>query len=283
MSLRLKSVLTFGFSFAAGWSDVVCFVRYGSFAALMTGNTIKAGIAAATESDRRVQDTLYYLCILMCYISGGTIFHATKARAPKHIGKLMAIVCLGLNILAEVLNQIFGNDKWQVCVLAPTFGIQNSLTFGGAMQTNTTIITGNMQKLSVALYQLLSRQMDKKKLMAIATPAAAIVTMFLSAIAGAVVLMDFAKMNAAWLFMPAGVLQAIMLVIHDKVMGENKGPLAAGLANSAASSSGAAPQLPGKGGIEVAGKEEPSPTSTPSTAASSQGGSPSGASIAAAV
>jgi len=217
MSLREKCLLTCGFAFAAGWSDVICFARYGSFAALMTGNTIKAGIAAATKSEQRFENMVYYLCILICYIVGGVVFQAVKARWPRRVGVLSAPVCLSLFILSEVLNQIVGNNKWQVCILAPTFGIQNSLTFGGGLQTNTTIITGNMQKLSLALYQVLACKVTKANLVAIATPAAAVLSTFMASIIGAVILMDVAKLNAAWLFVPAGLLQASMVVVHDKM------------------------------------------------------------------
>lgn len=216
-SFRTKALLTIGFAFASGWSDVICFARYASFAALMTGNTVKAGIASATESDQRAVNVVYYLCIVLSYIAGGAIFEGVKSVRPKRVGMLLAPFCLGMNILSDVLFRFVGDSRWQVCLLAPTFGIQNSMTFGGEMATNTTIITGNTQKVSQALYQLLTGKMTRAKANAIIPPLCAIVSTLLASVAGAFVLMDVAKMNAEWLFIPAGVLQSSMMVLHDVI------------------------------------------------------------------
>lgn len=210
--------MTCGFAASAGWSDVICFRRYASFAALMTGNTVKAGIAAATPEESgldRAVNVLYYLCIVITYMLGGTLFQFIKNWKPQRTGCTAAPVCLLLVLACELCNQVWGNNRWQVCVLAPTFGIQNSLTFGGAMETNTTIITGNTQKLSLALYQALTRKLTRAKCQAIATPSAAIVSTFVASVLGAFVLMDVAGMQAAWLFVPAGLLQCCCLVLHD--------------------------------------------------------------------
>ena len=49
---------------------------------------------------------------------------------------------LVLTVLADVLHDPTNDSMWRVCFLTPGFGMQNSLTFGGPMSINTTIITG---------------------------------------------------------------------------------------------------------------------------------------------
>merc|ERR1712187_754805 len=51
-------------------------------------------------------------------------------------------------------------------------------------------------------------------------PFFAIVSTLLAACLGAFILIDVAKMNAAWLFLPCGILQAAMMVLHDVVFAE---------------------------------------------------------------
>lgn len=252
MSTKAKNLLTLGFAFAAGWSDVICFRRYESFAALMTGNTVKAGIASATESDERVMNVIYYLCLVFSYIFGGLIFEGVKSYKPKRIGFILAPLCLVLNILSDVLFKFGGNNRWQVCLLTPTFGIQNSLTFGGSMATNTTIITGNSQKMSQFLYLFFVRKLTVAKAKEFIAPFFAIVSTLLAACLGAFILIDVKKMDAAWLFLPSGVVQAAMMVMHDVAFAEpalrlrpplidaTKGPAAS---SSQVSVSGAAPDV----------------------------------------
>mmetsp|Transcript_10262 Transcript_10262/g.18954 ORF Transcript_10262/g.18954 Transcript_10262/m.18954 type:complete len:269 (-) Transcript_10262:392-1198(-) len=226
MSAARKYILVIGFACAAGWSDVICFRRYQSFAALMTGNTVKAGIASATQTEKdfdRWLDVVYYISILLSYIAGGVIFEAVKARKPNKAGMILAPCCLALNVLSDVLFKLSDVDdlkatRWQVCLLSPTFGIQNSLSFGGSMAVNTTIITGNSQKMSQCLYQLCSGKLTTDKAKSFVPPLLTILSTLLAACAGAFVLMDVSGMDASWLFLPSGVLQAVMMCLHDYVL-----------------------------------------------------------------
>jgi hypothetical protein len=101
-------VLTAGFAVVAGWADVVCFKAFGSFAALMTGNTVKMGLSvfdgtdagansssgsfnqksaddddAATTPDNEVA---YYGSILCSYICGVWMFNLIKRFWPVRPG-----------------------------------------------------------------------------------------------------------------------------------------------------------------------------------------------------
>jgi len=234
MSLSAKSKLAIGFACSSGWSEVICFSRYHSFAALMTGNTVQLGIAAtkliAPDPEVRTQsaaNVAYYLCVLASYMLGATVLHFIKQWKPNRAGTLAAPLCLFLVVACETVNCFWPENRWQVCILAPMFGIQNSLTFFGPLAANTTMITGNMQRLSLAFWQFLARKMNEENLIAIALPGAAIIATLLSAIAGAFVMEYWADGNNHGLFVPSGVLQAFLLVKHDKVLGVAPTPAAA--------------------------------------------------------
>merc|ERR1712125_90901 len=108
-----------------------------------------------------------------------------------------------MNVLSDILFKFEGNNRWHVCLLSPTFGIQNSLTFGGSMATNTTIITGNSQKISQCLFLLVTCKLTKAKAKEYIAPFFAIVSTLFAACVGAFVLIDVAGMDAAWLLLPA--------------------------------------------------------------------------------
>ena len=165
--------LTAGFALVAGWADVVCFKAFGSFAALMTGNTVKMGLAVFDGSSSRSNssnttagqagsggsggsggsDTAYYGSILCSYIFGVWLFNLIKHLCPARPGLAASPVCVSLFLIADLLHAATSDSKWRVCLLAPCFGVQNSLTFGGPLSVNTTIITGNMAKIGNALWK----------------------------------------------------------------------------------------------------------------------------------
>lgn len=215
LSYRAKLLLTAGFACTGGWADVICFKRYEGFAALMTGNAIKVGIAAATQSRHRAANVVFYLSVMLSYMVGVAIFQQLKSCCGNRTGRVAAVVCFTLVLASDILYDAFKGDKWQVCLLAPAFGIQNSLTFGGPMEINTTIITGNMQKLGVALHQVVTGKMTRNNLRNSAGPAVAVIATIIAAVAGAFVLMEVTKMDPSWLFLPSGVLQGVCMWMYD--------------------------------------------------------------------
>ena len=76
-----KAMLTAGFAIAAGWADVICFKGYSSFAALMTGNTVKLALAPV-EGDDGGSNSVYFVAILASYIAGVVLFQVCKKFQP---------------------------------------------------------------------------------------------------------------------------------------------------------------------------------------------------------
>ena len=93
--------------------------------------------------------------------------------------------------------------------------MQNSLSFGGPLVVNTTIITGNMQKLAVALWKAMHTGECCEQLKTILKPLAAIVATFAGAVCGAAVLMKGRDNDNRWMFIPIGAMQMMCFVTHD--------------------------------------------------------------------
>ena len=211
--LSKKILLTVGFSFAAGWADVISFMRYEAFAALMTGNAIKLGVVAATKDPARGVDTAFYACVIFSYIAGCVLFSEMKRRIPTRPSRFAAPVCFTLILASDVLYEEIGLSRWQLCLLAPAFGIQNSFTFGGALGTNTTIITGNLAKLGIAISKSLHCECPPLKDWV--CPLCAVLAKIVAAIAGGFTLVYGTDMDVSWLFIPSGVILVICMLLHD--------------------------------------------------------------------
>ena len=223
LSLPGAVLLTSGFALTAGWADVVCFKTFGSFAALMTGNTVKMGLSVTKSvtgsSEQGADDVLYYISILCSYIFGVWLFNLVKKVWPARPGWAASLVCVALFLMADILDGPTSGSKWRVCLLAPCFGMQNSLSFGGPLAVNTTIITGNMAKVGNALWKMCADRTCIKPLKAIIKPLTAWVATFMGAVAGATVLMKVGDGNTEWMFWPVGVLQLFCFVMHDYLAG----------------------------------------------------------------
>lgn len=129
-------------------------------------------------------------------------------------------IVLGLMVLVEVLflvEDIGDNDdkkRWLICLVAPAYAMQNNLTFGGSMAVHTTIITGNFQKVGIAIFKMLTGEC-MKNLKAVWKPIVAILFTFAGAAAGAWYLMEELDNDPKHAFVPATVLQCIIFILHD--------------------------------------------------------------------
>ena len=210
---KKKIILIFGFSFAAGWADVISFVRYKAFAALMTGNAINLGVAASTKDPAAGADAAFYMSVIFSYIAGCVLFSEIKRRIPTRPSRFAAPVCFTLILASDVMYEEIGLSRWQLCLLAPAFGIQNSFTFGGAMATSTTLLTGNMAKLGITISKSLHCEFPPLK--DFVYPLCVVLATIVAAIAGGFTLIYGTNMDVSWLFMPSGVIQVICMLLHD--------------------------------------------------------------------
>jgi uncharacterized membrane protein YoaK (UPF0700 family) len=242
-----KAILTAGLSFAAGWADVVSYKTFKSFAALMTGNTVKLGLSI-TEPGQDAAESAYYVCIMLSYIFGVWLFQLCKRLHPGNElstpptalsqiadrlrtatgtagrpGYVAAPICMALILVCDIMGVYVSDSKWRICLISPCFGIQNSLTFGGPMAVNTSIITGNMAKIGIALWKAMAEGKGKAQLKAVIKPLTAWFSTFVGAAIGAAVLLKLAEGNEH-MFLPVGVIQVTCFVTEGYIFGKPRKP-----------------------------------------------------------
>ena len=84
----LHTLATFALAFLAGYADVITYMRYGSFAASMTGNVIFTGRELAKCS---WSDVLFYLLIMVSWAMGSFVYTEIERICPKRGGSWTAI------------------------------------------------------------------------------------------------------------------------------------------------------------------------------------------------
>ena len=94
----LEAILTVGFALVAGCADVVTFKAYGSFAALMTGNTVKLGLSVFDEK-LKIIDAVYFFAIICSYIFGVWLYNLMKHFFPGRSGLASSPICLALFVM----------------------------------------------------------------------------------------------------------------------------------------------------------------------------------------
>ena len=102
---------------------MLCFKSFGSFAALMTGNTVKLALAPFEKDENSsAVDSAYYASILASYIFGVWLFQWAKVFRPNRPGWVASPLCLIIFVLVDVLFIPTDDSKWRVVLLAPCFG-----------------------------------------------------------------------------------------------------------------------------------------------------------------
>ena len=122
----------------AGYSDTVGYLSYGTFAGLMTGNTILLAIALARGDGAQ---TLHNAGIIAAFY-GGVAAAALLKNAGLQLGWLLLIEA------ALLLAAGASAPPAAPFLLAASMGVQNAAAtrFAGA-PLNTVVLTGDVQKL----------------------------------------------------------------------------------------------------------------------------------------
>jgi uncharacterized membrane protein YoaK (UPF0700 family) len=127
----------------AGYADAVGFLKYDTFAGLMTGNTILLGIVI---SNAKLASAVFELAIIVIFIIGIILARILlrvygNPRVPMTLVSALMIIC------SLVRRDIAAP------MLALAMGLQNSAAnrFNG-IALNTVFITGNLQKLGEGIF-----------------------------------------------------------------------------------------------------------------------------------
>lgn len=157
MAGRAEAALAALLAVVAGFSDTVCLRRFGTFGAMQTGNAVYMGIAAAEQG---VAGAGFFLCVIAANVVGVVIMDsilAVRGDGPSAWGLVSIITPTLCMLLAEALEGPLALGGWAVCLVSISMGMQNALTLT-ALGVNTTIVTGNLQKVGVLIARALRRE-----------------------------------------------------------------------------------------------------------------------------
>ncbi|CAE8603797.1 unnamed protein product [Polarella glacialis] len=168
-----KVVLTASFSLVGGYVDTNMNIRFGTYGGFMSGNIVQMSIAIQGCD---ILSFSLYLAVILCFEVGvilGSSLLGVLSRAdssgcpgiPWWVWLLEGVMMVSTLIACDVTSQVLGGDavagmQFASTIVAISMGIQNTCTVESKLKQNTTIVTGNMQKLGV----FVSHRISGKKL-----------------------------------------------------------------------------------------------------------------------
>lgn len=155
---RRKTTFAVYLAAVAGALDVICFQKFGCFAHLMTGNTVKI-FTAATEM--KWAQVSFYVAMVACYTAGAAVFRMVDILNEKRGGKVGRGKDVStLKVLAGILLPIFALSEglvrllqWPAVTVAFLWSFGNGMVNVSTMNTMgivTNAVTGHWNKLGVA-------------------------------------------------------------------------------------------------------------------------------------
>lgn len=155
---RRKTRFAIYLAVVAGAMDVVCFQKFGCFAHLMTGNTVKC-LTAATEM--QWVEMLFYATMVASYTAGAASFRMVDILNEKRGGKrgkeyegstlrVLGGILLPVFAFSEGLVQIL---RWPAVSVAFLWSFGNGIVNASAMNAMgvvTNAVTGHWNRIGVA-------------------------------------------------------------------------------------------------------------------------------------
>ena len=143
-----RARLITGFAFFSGWMDVACFLRFDSYANMMTGNLIRLATAIA---ELKRAETLFFATVLLHYMSGISLFRLAQVRlawrGPSAACSLLAPLVAILYVAVDVCDRLGVTSRLPMLSLALASGVINA----AAAETTGSVIcmvTGHCQKVA---------------------------------------------------------------------------------------------------------------------------------------
>lgn len=151
--LLSKSMFISCLAFLTGIGDVISFRRYGCYANMMTGNTIRLTMAL---SELRLRDALLFGSLVTSYAMGVGAFHAvnfTKKQRGTASSFAAAPLFLTVFVLVDILVKLHGDSNSRIFLppLGLGFGMLNAASTDALGGTTTYAMTGHIMKLGHAV------------------------------------------------------------------------------------------------------------------------------------
>jgi len=169
-----------------GTCDTVCFRRFGCFANMMTGNTIRMAFAV---SDCQWDRAAYHAAMIAAYVSGSALYRYVDDAHRRHQHRTIqqqtdnsrsqrlllspstslpsvAMTALGLFVSADLLTAIFFSApseerrRWLAPLLSLPFGLIHAATLKATGGCVTNAATGHYTKIGLAVASALAAPSD---------------------------------------------------------------------------------------------------------------------------
>lgn len=206
-------LLAAGLGLICGWTDVVCFQRFGAFVGMLTGCSIGIGTAAANGIASNAE---FYAAVIFAHLVGVALYHFLKKMYPQsRTASILALPMAMLIVAGDVAYVVFGCSRWQILFFAPAFGAQSQISSGAPLKVHTTMVTGCLHKLAYAAAARLSGGLPADERLGVAV-AGSVVAGTVVGVALCVVFTRWIGSNR-WCFLPVALLQACLLWTHDRL------------------------------------------------------------------
>ena len=160
------ALLVLGFSFTAGFIDLLTLVRFTQFAGMQTGNMILIGrdLYRLTLPDQSQHELLvsiaFHVATLMSHFAGVMAFCAVAHWCTKNPVRWGAILVGTLTICGALLDLLSKGSSWSVCLVAASMGAMNFIpspnsSLGNKLFLMTVLTTGNLQKSAKMCFKFL--------------------------------------------------------------------------------------------------------------------------------
>jgi uncharacterized membrane protein YoaK (UPF0700 family) len=158
--LEKKRRLATGMAFLTGVANLALFMKYKTFATMMTGNTMWMALAMI---EQRYMDVGYYASVIASYLAGLSIFRRTDLSVKEKTLPICAFLVATLFVGSDLLFKMYQSRWVPMMMLAMGFGIINSVG-QEVTGTLTFVITGHMTRLTNQVIDRYSRTAGRKKL-----------------------------------------------------------------------------------------------------------------------
>uniref|UniRef100_A0A7S2PV12 DUF1275 domain-containing protein n=1 Tax=Zooxanthella nutricula TaxID=1333877 RepID=A0A7S2PV12_9DINO len=233
VSLKAKLLLASVLAWVAGFTDVISFLDFHSYASMMTGNLIQlARFGSDTnlhgwsvDEESAMPTAVFIILIITVNMLGIVTYHAAEATY-KYGTTLIApigVVLVGAFEFTLYMGWNIAPARFQVFPLTFIFGIQNAMSMAGAVGCPTSLCTGHVGVLAGAVQKLLAGQRAKIPIDKFAVSLAIILAFLLGAVSGQLAVRYTVESDfRQFLLLPAVVLLAVAMVVDDKLSTEEE-------------------------------------------------------------
>ncbi|CAE7723797.1 unnamed protein product [Symbiodinium pilosum] len=188
-------------------------MRYGSFAASMTGNVIFAGRELAKCS---WPDVCFYVLIMVSWTTGSCLYIEIEKICPRKGGSWTAIAVALISTAVDVAYNIDSFDgktsRWWILGLIPIFGVAEAFALKH-LRLPTTGVAKHLFNIS-RLREVSCREAASADREDVMLSAVMLGGMICGAVLGERLVATFG-LQVRWCFMPVAPLVALAVCVHE--------------------------------------------------------------------